>query len=420
MRLAAYGAGILLVWACGNATLDPVPDDAGTTAGQDAGHTPAPDAQGSTPDADTLDDAGGEPDATPDAARDAEVAADRAILYVHYPSSSLQLRGAAAGLSWQADTTMTATGNTGEFRYVAQLEGPDATLEWKPREGGRWSKGPNYRVRAGQIVHVYPRFEHEAGEVRTFRANYTSPRLPASRPIYVYLPPTARENTLARFPVVYMHDGQNLFDPALSFAGVAWEVDRALDHGAADGSIAEAIVVGIGNSPDRGDELTAVRDEVRGFGGNGAAYLGMLTEEIKPLVDQSLPTLPERQHTFVAGSSLGGFMSLYAGLERADVFGGVGAFSPTTYWSNRWIVGQVQAMPAAPQRPRRVYLDSGDSGPSQDDAANTADLAAVFEGLGYQRGVDFDYVLGQGDVHDEAAWQRRLPRALAFLLGPGR
>jgi predicted alpha/beta superfamily hydrolase len=412
-HLRLHVLGRLLLWAalaaCGDSAVS---------------NSPSPDARGDAGSADATASETGPSDAGSPAA-DAEVTADsgaiprdEARLFVHYPAASLALRGDGAGLSWDVDAPMAATAPAtfSVTVHFAATDGP--SLAWKPRLNGVWARGPNYTVSRGAETHIYPHFQAVSGQVSTFRSSFVSAHTTAARPIYVYLPPTAIENTAARFPVVYMHDGQNLFDPRLSFGGVAWEVDQAVDRAAEDGSFAEPIVVGIGNSADRGNELTPTRDATEGFGGNGDAYLLMITDEIKPLVDAQFKTLPDRAHTAIVGSSLGGLISAHAGVKRSDAFGLVGALSPSTWWDNRVILREVPLLGSV--RPLRVYVDSGDSGPSNDDVTNTAALASAWENAGYRRNQDLSYRVAAGDRHEEAAWQRRVPGAFAFLLGPGR
>lgn len=374
--------------------------DAGAAAG-DAGDAGAGTADGGTA------DAGAD-----------RLASDEARLIVHYPASALSVRGDGAGLSWAADAPM-ATVAPETFAVTVRFAAADGpVLAWKPRLNGTWARGPNYTVARGTETHIYPHFQVVSGQVSTFRSSFVSRNAPNARPIYVYLPPTAVENTAARFPVVYMHDGQNLFDPSLAFGGVAWEIDQAVDRAAEDGSFAEPIVVGVGNTAARGNELTPTRDASEGFGGDGDAYLRMITDEIKPLIDAQFKTLPDRAHTAILGSSLGGLISAHAGVMRSDAFGLVGAMSPSTWWDNRVILREVPLLGAV--RPLRVYIDSGDSGPSNDDVTNTATLATAWENAGYRRDQELRYRVVAGDRHEEAAWQRRVPGAFAFLLGPGR
>jgi predicted alpha/beta superfamily hydrolase len=117
------------------------------------------------------------------------------------------------------------------------------------------------------------------------------------------------------------------------------------------------------------------------------------------------------------GSSLGGLRSAYAGTPQADAFGLIGAFSPSTWWDSTVLLTKVAQSPASP-RPLRVYVDSGDSGPSSDDKDNTARLAQAYRVLGYAEPTTLKYVVQPGATHSEVYWAQRLPAALSFLLGP--
>jgi predicted alpha/beta superfamily hydrolase len=256
--------------------------------------------------------------------------------------------------------------------------------------------------------------------VRRPWADFRSNVLGNVRAVWVYLPPTYLENTAWRAPVVYMHDGQNLFDPALAFGGNEWQVDETMNQAASDGSIAEAIVVGPANGGSaRIDEYTPTNTAMYG-GGRGDLYLRFLVEELKPVIDRDYRTRPERGSTAVMGSSLGGLISTYAGVTRPETFGLVGALSPSTWWDGRWILGSVAGVRAAPNRPLRVYVDSGNAGTSMDDVANTAQLAQAWRDRGYAEGATLLHVVQDGATHSERFWAQRLPGALRFLLGPGR
>ena len=153
-------------------------------------------------------------------------------------------------------------------------------------------------------------------------------------------------------------------------------------------------------------------------GGRGDLYLRMLVEELKPRVDAELRTKPGRADTVIIGSSLGGLISAWAGVHQAPTYGLVGVMSPSTWWDGSMIIPAVQG--SGMPRPIRVYVDSGDSGPSNDDVTETASLAVAYRSLGYVDGVTLKYVVQAGATHTESAWASRLPGALEFLLGPGR
>ena len=342
-------------------------------------------------------------------AADAQDLAQTTTVRVHYPGSSMFLRGDHAGLSWSKGVQLQQAGGVFTWTTTALA----ARMQFKPLlADSTWSRGPNFAVSPGATVDVWPRFRGDHGYVARYDG-WWSNTLQDSRPVWIYTPPSYDEQPDERFPIVYMHDGQNLFDAAYSFAGVIWNVQGAMDQGAADGSVREAIVVGIGNDANRIWEYTPTDG---GYGGGGASpYLDFVVGELKPQMDRTLRTSGSRLDTAIVGSSLGGLVSACAGLWHPDVFGLVGEMSPSTWWDDTWVIGQVQASASAAVKPARVYVDSGDSGPSNDDEQNTATLAQAYQGLGIAW---VQHVVGHGDSHDETAWARRLPGALRFLLGP--
>ena len=170
-----------------------------------------------------------------------------------------------------------------------------------------------------------------------------SPELGNRREVVVYLPPTYGRSR--RFPVVYMQDGQNLFDPATAHAG-DWALLRALDALAAAGH--ETIIVGVWNAGEaRIAEYSPFRDEKTG-GGRGDLYLAFLIETLKPMIDRRFRTRPERAHTGIAGSSMGGLISLYGFFRAPAVFGFAGVLSPSLWYADAAIFPVVAAAPVAP------------------------------------------------------------------------
>jgi len=327
--------------------------------------------------------------------------AQRSTVVVHYPTGHghrIALRGSGGGLDWTNGRD--ATWTEGDA-WVLSLD-LDAAIELKPLyDDGTWSKGPNYTLAPGQTLDVWPAFFHDNGRIER-RARWHHEGLP-DRDVVIYFPPSYDENWRERYPVVYMHDGQNLWDDASAFGGTSWNVRGAMDDGFANGTIHEAIVVGIDNTRSRFSEYTP------GDGGN--KYLDFVANGLKPVLDRELRTLPARAHTGILGSSLGGLISAYAGLSRPDTFGLVGALSPSTWWNGTWIVGQVRNAATVPVR---VYVDSGDSGTARDDVVNTAELARAYR----DRQAPLKYLVQNGASHNEYWWRQRLPGALAHLLGP--
>ncbi|MBI5880345.1 MAG: alpha/beta hydrolase [Chloroflexi bacterium] len=225
-----------------------------------------------------------------------------------------------------------------------------------------------------------------------------SPQLGNNRDLYVRLP--ASYGTGERhYPVIYMHDAQNLFDPATSFAGDTWQVDAAMGTLAAEGI--EALVVGI---PHMGDQRT---QEYNPWA-RGEPYLAFVVETVKPRVDAAFRTLAGRHDTGIIGSSLGGLISIYAYFRYPDVFGHVGGLSPSL-WANRFEI--LSYVANAPLVSGKVYIDHGTR------EGSAVPLRDVLLRKGYREGTDLCYVREEGGMHRESAWAGRLPGALRFLFG---
>jgi len=238
----------------------------------------------------------------------------------------------------------------------------------------------------------------------------------APRDVLVWLPPGYAAGT-TRHPVVYFHDGQNVFDRATSFVGVEWGVDETTAQLVARGVIPAPIVVAVANTPARIDEYTPVPDGRHG-GGKSPAYARFVIEELKPFVDSTYRTDPRPATTVVAGSSLGGLVSLWLGLEHPDVFGRIGCVSPAAWWGNRDLIHRVEAGKGTGLR---IWVDIGTNEGTEragvkqwlDDARA---LNAALVARGYREGVDLHYEEIAGARHDETAWAARVGRMLAFLL----
>jgi predicted alpha/beta superfamily hydrolase len=343
-----------------------------------------------------------------DAARGASI-----TLRVHYPAGghALTVRGSVAPLDWNKGTPLSAAGN--DTWTLTILVGEH--LAFKPvLDDVTLSRGPNYEANPGDSIDVYPHFTTIKGSWALAYDAFPSTILGNTRGIWIYTPPSYDENTTAHFPVVYMQDGQNLFDPATAPFGQTWLAADTMDAAAESGAITEAIIVGVGNTAARIDEYTPTADMTSG-GGKGDFYLRMLVEELKPTIDAAYRTTPDAAHTVIAGSSLGGLLAAYGGVTMADVFGRVGALSPSSWWDDNALLRIVATVPGKAQRAGKVYVDSGDV---NDGATDVANLAKAYRDVGYVDDVSLKYVLQAGGTHTEAAWAKRLPGALAFLLGP--
>jgi predicted alpha/beta superfamily hydrolase len=239
-----------------------------------------------------------------------------------------------------------------------------------------------------------------------------SPELGNRRDILVYLP-AVYDRSEEPFPVIYMHDGQNLFDPATSFAG-DWGLDSALAR--APRKSRRVIIVGIPNTGvDRIREYSPFADPHSG-GGLGDVYLDFVLNTVKPLVDERFRTLPDPLSTGIAGSSLGGLISLYAFFARPGRFGFAAALSPAFWFGDRAIFGFVEQ---APFVPGRLYLDVG-SPEGEDTVADARRMRDLLEAKGYRPGRDLLFVEDRTGMHNESSWGRRFRGALPFLVNGER
>jgi len=338
-----------------------------------------------------------------------------ASLSVHYPAGAhfISARGNGGGLSPTQGLKFSRAGNT--FTLVLEVS---AATQWKPLlDDATYAIGPDYPLAPGEHVEIWPHFTTVHGQVETLIASFHSAVLGNTRPIYAYLPPTYLENTDATFPVVYMHDGQNLWAslPQVATSPTTWEVDTAFDAAAASGAFKEAIVIGIPSNADRIYEYTPTTDPKFPSGGGADLYLQMVAQELKPAVNSMLRTRNDVSSTLMAGSSLGGLVTVYAGRTKPTLFGRIAALSPSSWWNSEVIVSDVLTTPAAPNRPLLVYVDSGDT---NDGVIETNALAAAYATVGYDSGVDLLHVVQPGGQHNETYWAQRFPGAMQFLLGP--
>ncbi|MGH9743201.1 MAG: alpha/beta hydrolase [Candidatus Acidiferrum sp.] len=179
-----------------------------------------------------------------------------------------------------------------------------------------------------------------------------------ARDLVVYLPPNYDDNWDRRFPVLYLHDGQNLFDGSTSFIpGMDWHVGQTADQSILDGSVEPLIIVGIYNTgKSRIREYTPTRVPKLG-GGRADRYAKFLIEELKPFVEREYRALPGPEKTGIGGSSLGGLVSLYLGLRFPNIFGKTAALSPSVWWNQHVMHRFAQAADVHP-RPR-IWLDIG-------------------------------------------------------------
>lgn len=289
------------------------------------------------------------------------------------------------------------------------------------------------------------------GDIR-LHENFESRELANKRSLIVYLPPGYEDpaNFGERYPVLYMHDGQNLFDAATSFIGVEWGADETAERLIKAKKIPPIIIVGIYNTPDRMNEYTPTRDEKRGAGGKGDLYASFIVNMVKPFIDETYRTSPKRLDTAIAGSSLGGLISLHIAVRYPSTFSRVGVISPALFWDDHEIVRRIEETPVIvakfkslvtrrasrgnclpvddpverkiEQDSPRIWLDmgtkEGESLPTFTSALeDTRRFAAALKKAGLRENEDYKYVEVEGGLHNEAAWAARFEDFLLFLWG---
>jgi predicted alpha/beta superfamily hydrolase len=237
------------------------------------------------------------------------------------------------------------------------------------------------------------------------------------RDVLVYLPPGYDTDEKKRYAVLYLQDGQNLFDGSTSFIpGVEWRVDETAQSLISARMIRPLIIVGIYNTgASRTDEYTPTRDPKQNVGGKADAYGRMLVEELKPFIDSQYRTRPGRSDTGLGGSSLGGLVSLYVGLKYPKVFGKLAVVSPSVWWDQRVIIRDVQTIKKRPDT--RIWLDMG-TNEGNDTQAALRDARLLRDTLiskGWKPGSDLVYFEAHGGNHSEAAWAERVAPILIYL-----
>ena len=244
------------------------------------------------------------------------------------------------------------------------------------------------------------------------------------RDVIIWLPPDYHSNSTRHYPVLYMHDGQNLMDATTAFAG-EWGVDETAQQLVGSGQVEPVIIVGVYNTgADRIAEYTQVPDPKYAQyggdrGGKADEYGAFLVNDLKPLIDGKYRTKPEAQYTGLAGSSLGGLVSLYLGMKHPGTFTRLGVISPSVFWGEKDIVSRVNALPG--KLPLRIWEDMGTDEASTDSPETVEDarlLRDALVGKGWVVDSDLKYTEIPGGKHNEKAWAARFGDILKYLYPP--
>lgn len=225
------------------------------------------------------------------------------------------------------------------------------------------------------------------------------------RDAIVWLPPSYEKDVTRRYSVLYMHDGQNVFDPNTSFIGYDWRADEIADSLIKADAMEEVIIVGIYNTPDRIPEYSDTE--------LGRSYARFVVKKLKPLIDSTYRTMTDPRHTAVMGSSMGGLISLLFVWWYPEVFGQAGCLSTAVSpIRDDRLLDEIRNYDG-PRKPIRVYFDVGEFEPSLIPGYEA--LVALLQKKGYEREKDLEYFFDNGAPHNERAWANRLWRPLLFM-----
>jgi predicted alpha/beta superfamily hydrolase len=243
--------------------------------------------------------------------------------------------------------------------------------------------------------------------------------LAAERAVHVWVPPGYAERRRSRYPVLYLHDGQNIFDPETAFVrGQDWQAAESAGELVREGRVDPLVIVAIDNAGEgRIDEYTPTHSARISRGGHAERYAQMMLEELIPFIAARYRVRSGPRFTAVGGSSLGGLLTLYIGIRHPDVFGKLAVMSPSLWWDDRSILRMIASHPMRP-RPR-IWLDTG-TGEASTPRASTRDarwLRRILTSQGWRKGRNLMYYEDPGGEHNERAWAHRFPMMLRFLFG---
>lgn len=272
----------------------------------------------------------------------------------------------------------------------------DTVMTLTPLTWNDFSQSRLNRTRTGGITGTVSYHRHLKGEGLKFE-----------RDLVVWLPPSYRKDRLKRYPVLYMHDGQNAFNPKTSFIGYDWRADEVADSLIRTHAIEEIIIVGINNTPDRMSEYADTP--------LGRNYARFIVERVKPLIDSRYRTKPSRDNTAVMGSSMGGLISMMFVLWYPAVFSQAACLSTSVGFGMAEKELEEQFSENQLSKNLRIYMDVGEL--ERPLVPGNEALAAFLQMSGFEPGKNFEFFIAPGALHNEQAWAHRLWRPLKFMFG---
>ncbi len=315
--------------------------------------------------------------------------------------------------------------NKGNHTWQLQLQfKPETQLEYKYTLGswvreGTDAKGfplPNFSATINQPTILKDTITHWLDKkTRPFKSGITGTvkyhkglqgKGIKNRDLIVWLPDGYTEDPKKKYPVLYMHDGQNIIDPATSSFGTDWQLDETADSLIKAGAIEPIIIVGIYNTPDRSDEYTP--------GEKGSAYMDFVVNTVKPFIDTQYRTKPGRKHTAIGGSSAGGIMAFMLAWEYPNVFSKAICMSPAFKIQHIDYVDDVLNYKGKKKK-LYFYIDNGGIELEEKLQPGIDEMLVALKAKGYHEGKDFIWIKAPTDQHSEAAWARRMPHALKLI-----
>ena len=265
------------------------------------------------------------------------------------------------------------------------------------------------------VLQVQQRVSSLTGNIEKIEA-FESKVLGNKRKILVYLPPSYRSDTKAKYPVIYMHDGQNVFDGMTSYIpNQEWRADEAAEELINAGIIEPLIIVAIDNGGmERGNEYLPNKIKMGNneIGGKADQYGKMLIDEVMPMVNKRYRTKIGPENTGLIGSSLGGYVTSYFGIKHPEIFGRLGICSPSVWVNNRELLAIVK--PIIKTKRPRIWIDIGQE-EGAEHVQNAKSLFDVYVKNGWKPHSEVVVVVEDHAAHNEAAWARRMPSILTYL-----
>ncbi|MGE5432174.1 MAG: alpha/beta hydrolase-fold protein [Syntrophomonadaceae bacterium] len=231
------------------------------------------------------------------------------------------------------------------------------------------------------------------------------------RDVIVWLPPSYEKDSERRYPVLYMHDGQNIIDPKTSSFGSDWQADETSDSLIKAGKMQDIIIVGIYNTKDRTEEYS--------YTDRGRSYMRFITEKLKPMIDQTYRTKPDRNNTATMGSSMGGLIAFMLAWEHPDVFSRAACLSPAFKIQELDYLPNITSY-KGPKKELKIYIDNGGVGLEKRLLPGVEETVRVLKEKGYAEGDDLLVYYDKKAEHNEPAWAKRLHIPLQFFFGTGR